>query len=98
MKFSKRGRSRDQEQEQIAGAGFLLLLIPAPAPFRYRTELVVAGAGPGGIFSCRYRVISSNKCRDVPCPSEIECERFGYENVENCLFAAIRALINASVP
>ena len=64
----------------------------------YRVELVAAVAGPGGILAFRYRVSSPIKCFDVPVPSEIECDRFGYENIENCLFAAIRALINDSVP
>ena len=34
----------------------------------------------------------------MPGPSAIECERFGYDIIENCLFAAISVLISASVP
>src|SRR5437762_329938 len=98
---------RSRGQEQVSGTGARLLrsascscyLPPAPIQSKsYRTELVVAGAGPGGSFSLKYRVISPNKCRCVPGPSEIEWERFGYGNTENCLFATTSALINASVP
>lgn len=47
-------------------------LIPAPLPaFSYSPR------GPGANFSFRYRVSNSYKCRVVPAPSLMLCERFG---------------------
>ena len=51
-----------------------------------------------GTFVSRKFVNSENKCLVVLEPSLIECDRLGYENMENCLLCWISSFMSTSVP